>query len=141
MPAVCFNVCIFIYIMICTLILLVNMVKYKYGRGGCLPIVDDVETYKDGGIVDISLNTIDPESDVMKIHTLGKDLSDITKHMEDPLSLDELIVVQKDTKSGQFHRSFTDANVDGPQLEGMVAPLGEFDDSFMQIQEEKNIHS
>jgi hypothetical protein len=82
----------------------------------------DLENFKVGGIV--------PENRVMDQIAGGESLRRALSIHEDPLSLDEVLV--KNTE--KYVRSMTSGDVDGPQLEGMYAPLDEFEQSAMNRQ-------
>jgi hypothetical protein len=77
--------------------------------------------------------TLDPEKNVMDEHSMGDSLHNTVKKIDDPLSLDGILQKQDETKDQQLHRSITE-NLDGKQLEGMSAPIEEFEEGSLNRQ-------
>lgn len=76
-----------------------------------------------------------PELDVMKDHSQGKFLDDNQQKIDDPLTLDGLLQEKNlETMTQQLNRSFGYGNTDGPQLEGMYAPIDEFERNAIKRQ-------
>ena len=82
--------------------------------------------------------SLNPEERIMDEHRAGKELEDKLKTKEDPLTLDEIPVVQNETTDQQFKRSLESAENESPQLEGMSAPVDEFEREYMNRQDRKN---
>ena len=76
--------------------------------------------------------TLDPENDIMGEHSIG--CCSIVNQMDDPLVLDQFTQKQTETADELLHRNLTTANYDGPQLEGMVSPIKDFEDSALSRQ-------
>lgn len=83
-------------------------------------------------------DVLNPEKRIMDEHRAGKALEDKIKKVDDPLNLDELPVTQNETTDQQLKRSLTTADYDGPQLEGMSAPVDEFEREYMNRQDQKH---
>lgn len=75
---------------------------------------------------------LDPEKDIMGEHSMGC-YSKVNK-MDDPLVLDQFTQKQTETTDELLHRNLTTADYDGPQLEGMLAPITDFEDSALSRQ-------
>ena len=78
-----------------------------------------------------------PEKRIMDYISLGKPIQDMLQMKADPLTLDQLPVESKETSKGKLVRSLTDGSVDGPQMEGMKAPIETFEKSAMLMQNAK----
>ena len=81
---------------------------------------------------------LNPEKRIMDEHIAGKELDDKIQKMDDPLHLEDLSVKQNETKDQQLNRSLITADYDGPQLEGMSAPVDEFERAYMNRQDQKH---
>lgn len=80
-----------------------------------------------------------PENDIMKKHTMGKTLDNAQQKIDDPISLDGLLQQKHlETTSTQLNRSFGIGNEDGPELEGMSAPIDQFERNAMNRQLNKH---
>ena len=74
---------------------------------------------------------LNPEKKIMDKHTAGSELYDKLNKVDDPLSMDDLLVVQDETHDQQLNRSLSDGDTDGPLLEGMVSPYEDFEKNSM----------
>ena len=80
--------------------------------------------------------TIDnPEGYIETIHNFG-DALPITQHKE-ALTSDGVSVLTKESTVEQLCRSLWDADFDGPQMEGMTAPIQDFENAAMSMQNAK----
>lgn len=78
---------------------------------------------------------IDPERGVLAEHSLGDTLHNQVKKMEDPLTLDSFASLKSGENGKQMlHRNLSTADYDGPQLEGMAAPISSFEDDSLSRQ-------
>ena len=78
---------------------------------------------------------IDPEKGVLAEHSMGDELHSQVKKMEDPLTLDPFADLKSEENCKQMlNRNLSTANCDGPQLEGMVAPISSFEDDSLSRQ-------
>lgn len=93
---------------------------------------NDVPSCK-GTMLEKHKKVVEPERGVMAEHSLGDPLHKNVKKMDDPLSLDGLLQTQDETKDQQLQRSI-DEDSDGIQLEGMTAPISDFEDESMSRQ-------
>ena len=88
----------------------------------------------DGTMLEKHKKLIDPEKNVMDEHFLGDTLNDAIQVMDVPLTLDGLLVKQRETTEEQLQRNLNDAGNDGPQLEGMHAPITDFENDALSRQ-------
>jgi hypothetical protein len=77
------------------------------------------------------INVFNPEKRVMDFIEQGDKLSELLKVKEDHLTLDELHVRQYEQPDDMRERSFSSANYNGAQLEGMQAPIAQFEVAAM----------
>lgn len=78
---------------------------------------------------------IDPEREVMIEHYLGDDLRKERKEISDPISLDPFADLKSsETTDQRLYRNLSTADYDGPQLEGMMAPISEFENDSLSRQ-------
>lgn len=80
---------------------------------------------------------LNPEKRIMNEHKAGSALDNALKKMPDPLTLDGLDVKRKESTSDMLVRSLTTADYDGPQQEGMSAPVDDFERQYMIRQDKK----
>jgi hypothetical protein len=73
---------------------------------------------------------VEPEKNIMSNHSMGDNLHNTVKKMDDPLSLDEVIQISVETKDQQIKRSVDD-NYENKQIEGMSAPIEEFEEGSL----------
>lgn len=86
------------------------------------------------------LDGFNPEKGIMDEHKAGKTLNDRIKTLDDPLTLDQLEILvgqQNETADDQLLRSLTMAAYDGPQMEGMSAPVDQMERAYMSRQDKK----
>jgi hypothetical protein len=83
-------------------------------------------------------NMMDPEKEVMVKHTLGTTFNNSLKKVNDSLVLEGVQTVTTETKDDMVMRSFDDAGDEGVLLEGMTAPVDEFERRYMDRQINKN---
>lgn len=76
-----------------------------------------------------------PEGYIEMMNNLG-DSMPINK-LSDNLTGDKLSVISNESTIEQLSRSFLDADIDGPQMEGMTAPVDEFEKAAMALQNSK----
>jgi hypothetical protein len=82
---------------------------------------------------------LNPEKDVMGAHAAGDTRQHTTSGINDPLTLDSFIGLKSpETTSEKVMRNFTDASRDGEQMEGMHAPVADFERNAMVRQLHKN---
>lgn len=82
----------------------------------------------------------EPELDIIYEHTLGQTLDNVRQKTDDPLSLDGIL--QKnylETTTDQINRSFSIGDTNGPELEGMSAPIDQFERDAMKRQLNKRM--
>ena len=72
------------------------------------------------------------------MQALGDDLYKTLIKKEDPFTLDGLIQESDETADDRLIRNLQTANTDGPQLEGMTAPIVEFEEGALSRQSVKN---
>jgi hypothetical protein len=78
---------------------------------------------------------IDPERGMLAEHSIGDKLHKQVKKMEDPLTLDPFADIKSEENGKQLlHRNLSTAEHDGPQLEGMAAPISSFEDDALSRQ-------
>lgn len=78
---------------------------------------------------------IDPERGVMAEHYCGDKLHNQVNKMDDPLTLDPFADLKsKENGKQRLHRNLSTADYDGPQLEGMTAPISSFEDDALSRQ-------
>lgn len=75
-----------------------------------------------------------PEKGIHDMNTAGVTLRDELNTLNDVITTDPLIVEQNETTDEQLIRSLTTADYDGPQVEGMSAPIEDFERSAMKLQ-------
>lgn len=75
-----------------------------------------------------------PERGVMWMHMYGGE----PMVKDDPVVSDSVITNQGETSEQQLYRSLYVANEDGNQIEGMMAPIDEFERSYMVRQSKKH---
>jgi hypothetical protein len=81
---------------------------------------------------------LNPEKCIMDQFTMGDTLNITNSGIIDPLTMDAFIDLKsEESMDQQLHRSLTDADYDGPQIEGMAAPIDEFERHAMVRQLEK----
>ena len=78
--------------------------------------------------------TVEPEKLVMGEHSAGDSLHATVKKLDDPLSQDGLMQKSTETADQRLYRNLNDAGYDGPQLEGMSAPVIDFEESALSRQ-------
>lgn len=85
---------------------------------------------------------LNPESDVMMIHQQGDSIA-LVESGEDPIRLDPYIRLRSEETAGQRLQRNMNTNYDGPQLEGMHAPIEEFESSAMlrQLQGQNSVYA
>ena len=76
-----------------------------------------------------------PEGYIEMMNNLG-DSMPINKLSEN-LSGDKVSVINEESTIEKVSRSFWDADIDGPQMEGMTAPVDEFEKAAMALQNSK----
>lgn len=76
-----------------------------------------------------------PEGYIEMMNNLGDSIP-INKLSEN-LSGDKVSVINGESTIEKVSRSFWDADVDGPQIEGMTAPVDEFEKAAMALQNSK----
>lgn len=76
-----------------------------------------------------------PEGYIEMMNNLG-DSMPINKLSEN-LTGDKVSVINRESTVEQLCRSFWDADIDGPQMEGMTAPVDEFEKAAMALQNSK----
>ena len=76
-----------------------------------------------------------PEGYIEMMNNLG-DSMPINKLSEN-LSGDKVSVINGESTIEKVSRSFWDADIDGPQMEGMTAPVDEFEKAAMALQNSK----
>lgn len=78
--------------------------------------------------------TLKPEKKIMREHMCGDELHDKVNKMDDPLTLDGLLQKSNETSEDIIYRDLKTASSDGPQLEGMSAPITDFENSALSRQ-------
>ena len=87
-------------------------------------------------IFEKSKKRLNPEKKIMTNHSAGSELTDKLMINDEPLILG-LQVKQKETKEEQFHRSMVDGDIEGAYMEGMIAPIEDFERQYMIQQNNK----
>jgi hypothetical protein len=88
-----------------------------------------------GTMLEKHKKVIDPEKGVLAEHSMGDKLHNQVKKMEDPLTLDPFANLKSEENGKQrLHRNLSTADHDGPQLEGMGAPISSFEDDALSRQ-------
>jgi hypothetical protein len=88
-----------------------------------------------GTMLEKHKKVIDPERGVLAEHSLGDKLHNNVKKMEDSLTLDPFANLKSEENGKQLlHRNLSTADYDGPQLEGMAAPITSFEDDALSRQ-------
>jgi hypothetical protein len=88
-----------------------------------------------GTMLEKHKKVIDPEKGVLAEHSLGDKLHNQVKKMTDPLTLDPFADLKSKEDGDQLlHRNLSTADYDGPQLEGMEAPISSFEDEALSRQ-------
>jgi hypothetical protein len=105
---------------------------------GVAPVeeVDTVESLTNPYIDTHHINIKDPEKRYRDYFTDEGLHHEITKD-DDVFDSNQLLVYSDETSSDRLLRSLTDADYDGPQLEGMTAPIDKFERTAMIMQDAK----
>ena len=88
------------------------------------------------------INVFNPEKRVMDFIEQGDALTDKLNIKKEYLTLDELPIKGYEMPDDMMKRSFTTADYNGPQLEGMSAPIDQFERAAMirQNQQKEDIY-
>jgi hypothetical protein len=132
-------------IIVCLVVLLTFIVCYKHGkkmRARFYTMDESSYLYSRSGFDNHTRfekykKKLNPELEVHEMHELGDDLYKTLIKKEDPFTLDGLIQKSDETADDRLIRNLQTANTDGPQLEGMTAPIVEFEESALSRQSVK----
>ena len=83
------------------------------------------------------IDSFNPESRVMSYHSAGDDLMEIISVKKEMLTTDQLSTNSTETDMDKVTRDLAN-NYDAPQLEGMYAPIDEFEKTAFTMQNKKN---
>lgn len=136
-----------IYLLLALVVaLLWYICKQEYGKSSCSlrrltclynqadSVSDNQNTEGDTETVsETPKKIIDPEKDVTAEQFLGDNLERVT--MNDPLTMDPFADLKSGETSDQMlQRNLLTANSDGPQIEGMEAPISSFENNALSRQ-------
>jgi hypothetical protein len=101
---------------------------------GTSPDIKDGFYGEQGTMLEKHRKVLKPEKKIMREHMCGDELHNTVNKMDDPLTLDGLLQKSDETSEHKVYRDLKTASRDGPQLEGMSAPITDFENDALSRQ-------